>query len=154
MGAVARNRDDRRPGVRAWLALVLLPALVAGCSSTSDDAAPGTTKPSAASTTIATSTTVTYQRFADVDSTTDPFLVGLAGDPALEVIGAQETYELGVGMCRSLDDGVTIESLLEATAELHPELGEASTSVLVAAAGHLCPTHQDAVQSWVKANGG
>lgn len=137
-------------GITAIVALIGIAAAVSptDTAATTTTNAPATTVPAPTPT-----TTPTYKPFDEVDPLTSIYFITLESTGLAEAQGEERLYNLGLGVCRNLDGGNTIEQELAGlTTDARLSPGDAG-ALVGAAVTDLCPHHGPAVERYLKEHG-
>jgi hypothetical protein len=103
-------------------------------------------------TTTATSTGMDYPAFEEIDPYTEQFFIALESTGLADAEGESRLWGLGVGVCRNLDSGSTVDAELEGLA-VDAGLGDPAGSVVAAAAMGICEHHLPTVEAWAAEHG-
>ena len=94
-----------------------------------------------------------YQPFAEVDPYLSEYFIILERTTLAATQGEERLYNLGLGVCRNLDGGNTIDDEIRGLVDDARLTPDDAGSLIGAAVTDMCPHHGGLVEDYLAANG-
>lgn len=140
-------------GIAALVALIGIAAAVSPTDETTTTSAAPVQQALATTPTTTPPAAPTYKPFDQVEPATSLYFITLEATTLARTQGEERLYNLGLGVCRNLDGGNTIEQELAGlTTDARLTPGDAG-ALVGAAVTDMCPQHGPTVEQYLKEHG-